>query len=121
MIVNAPSYADTFDFSFPISTGTEEFIDPSLVMSKPLNIYPNPCQAMIRINLNRAVLSRLDNMIRIYDVSGLLVREYDIADNTDLIAWAGDDYQGKHLPGGVYFVKFTSPDLDKTYKVVFLR
>ena len=121
MIMNATYYADTITFPLTISTGIEEAKDANLSITEVLNIYPNPCNGILHINLNSTALTSLNNMIRIYNVSGLLVREYPITASNDIITWTGDDGHGNHLPGGVYFVKFISEDLERTYKVIFLR
>jgi hypothetical protein len=122
VIVTATCYADTFDFPLPINTGIEDLTNASPVNNEPLTIYPNPCQGTLHINLNSNTLtSSINNTIHIYDASGLLVREYAITTTSDQITWTGDDCQGNHLPGGVYFIKFTSDEIDQTYKVIFLK
>jgi len=61
--------------------------------------------------------------IKIYDVSGRLVRQWDYETirQSDQITWYGDDDAGLRLPAGVYFVHFKAGVYTKVEKAVFLR
>jgi hypothetical protein len=121
LILDAEYYTDTLTFPFLISTGIGEAEDATLINYDVLNIYPNPCNGILHVKLNRSVLAGAPNAIRIYNAGGVLVREYPLTANRDIIMWAGDDRKGRQLPGGVYFVKFTPDDSNQTYKAIFLR
>jgi hypothetical protein len=65
--------------------------------------------------------SRGENTITIYDVSGRAVMHYTAVPNNQLITWSGKDELGRDVPGGVYFVHYTSKDITKTHKVILLK
>lgn len=121
MIVTSSNCIDTIPFYLPINTSIEETNDQNMVTNEPLSIYPNPCRGTIYINLTGTLDTQHESAICIYDVSGNLVRKYPSLSTQQVLTWSGDDDQGRRLPEGVYFVKYTSEDSNKTYKVTFLR
>jgi hypothetical protein len=121
MIIVSSYYTDTIPFSLTINTGIEETNDLNPAINEPLNIYPNPCRSTISINLTGRLDTEHEIAIRIYDVSGHLVRQYSSLSTGQVITWAGDDEQGRRLPEGVYFMKYTSGGIEQTHKVVFLE
>jgi hypothetical protein len=121
MIVTSSNCVDTIAFALPINTSIEETNDQNMVTNEPLSIYPNPCRGTIYINLTNTLDTQHESAICIYDVSGNLVRKYPSLSTQQVLTWSGDDDHGRRLPEGVYFVKYTSGDCIKTYKVTFLR
>jgi hypothetical protein len=121
MVVNATFYTDTINFSFAINTGIEETVVDGSIKAEVMDIYPNPCHGTLRIKLNRSALTYDNNTLRIYDANGLMVRAYSLDRNTGIINWPGDDCQGNQLPGGVYFIKFTTQETDRTYKAILIK
>jgi hypothetical protein len=122
MMVNATFCTDTINFLLTINTGIEETAVVGSIKAEVMDIYPNPCHGMLQIRLNRSALTGDNNTLHIYDASGLLVREYSLDRNSDIITWPGDDCQGNQLPGGVYFIKFTtSQETDRTYKAILIQ
>ncbi len=121
MIITATYFIDTIPFSLMINTGIEETEDLNTMTDEPLDIYPNPGRGTINIDLTGILVSGHENAIGIYNVSGHLVRQYTSLSTGQVLTWAGKDEQGRHLPEGVYFVKYTSEYLDKTYKVILLE
>jgi hypothetical protein len=102
-------------------TGLEEVRDAALIISESLDIHPNPFRTILHIEFNGSALASGHEMIRIYDACGLMVREYPITGDRDVIKWTCDDLSGNQLSSGVYFVRVTPGDASKTYKVIFLR
>jgi len=67
--------------------------------------------------------SQSEMSLRIYDVSGGLVRQWDyqIIGQSDQITWDGCDDTGKPLPSGIYFVKLIVDGKTITEKCVILK
>ena len=121
MNVNTTNYVDTINFSLLISTAIEEATGNDLIATEVVDVYPNPCHGVLHIKLDNSTSSSADNTLRIYNAGGMMVREYRVNSNTSNITWDGADLQGNPLPDGVYFVTFTSEEIDLTRKVIFLR
>jgi hypothetical protein len=94
-----------------------------------LSISPNPFTKLtqIRYSIPNGVDSRQQIAVnmKIYDVTGRLVRSYNqvssIQNQASAISWYGDDDAGRKLPNGVYFLKFVSGDYQETEKVLLAR
>ncbi|MGB9720847.1 MAG: T9SS type A sorting domain-containing protein [bacterium] len=58
--------------------------------------------------------------IKIYDISGRLVKSFNHLTNCSFnqIAWSGDDDSGRPVPAGVYLVKITDGDRSAVLRVV---
>jgi flagellar hook assembly protein FlgD len=62
--------------------------------------------------------------LEVYDVTGRSVRELVGSFQTPgkrEILWGGDDDNGTALPSGVYFLKMSSGDYERTIKVTLLK
>ncbi len=63
--------------------------------------------------------------MRIYDVSGRVVKSFNlesyIMNQASRIVWDGSDDSGRRLPAGVYFVKLEAGGFNKVVKVILLR
>ena len=121
LILNAPWYIDTLIFSMTIGTGIEETDGDQLNMEPLFRVYPNPCHDVLHIESGGPAASGADMDICIYDVGGMLVREYRLTSNNRSVTWPGDDRSGHQLPGGIYFVKLQKYDTEFIQKVVFIR
>ena len=115
--------------------GIEE--QPTLTTQHSLfKIYPNPfrCKATIKFEIrnpksetnSKLQNSKSQNILRIYDATGRLVKSFPLATRYSLLAtssieWDGDDDQGKVLPAGVYFCRLEADDFKTTKKIVKLR
>ena len=85
-------------------------------------ISPNPFRRMtvIRFSIGQGAESIA---LKIYDVSGRLVRQWDYSTirQSDHIVWDGTDQNDRQVPAGVYFVDFRAGDYKKTEKAILLR
>ena len=92
------------------STGINDIIDNSLV----INSYPNPFSDDININLR--VEKAGNTRINIFNIRGQLIKtltdEYLGAGNYNFI------WNGNRIPGGIYYLRVLSGDVEKTVKIV---
>lgn len=92
-----------------------------------LRVSPNPFrdQTMIRYSIHETDYKMQNPTLKIYDACGRLIRyfnmESSIVDRAYVISWQGDDDAGKKLPGGVYFLTFTSGDYSIAEKMLLIR
>jgi hypothetical protein len=105
--------------------GIEENRQPLTAIYLPLEVYPNPARAFATIRLPRILKLEMlnqiqhDNLaIKIYDVSGKLVKILDKVDsrqNTKYkeIRWDLRDDKQKRVANGIYFVEATTDEADR--------
>uniref|UniRef100_A0A7V0Z4G5 M28 family peptidase n=1 Tax=candidate division WOR-3 bacterium TaxID=2052148 RepID=A0A7V0Z4G5_UNCW3 len=119
--------------TWPPTVGINEGeISKSEVQNPNLVIYPNPFKnrTIIRYMIqdtgykSGVVSSQYPVVsIKIYDVSGRLLRQWDYETIrlSDQIVWDGTDDLCRKIPSGVYFVRLEDGDFKKTEKVILLR
>ena len=94
---------------------------PSLV------IYPNPCRERteIRFQMPDTRGNKQEISLKIYDVTGRVVKSFNLASNllplASTISWDGIDDQSRKVSEGVYFVSFATSDYHKTEKVILIK
>lgn len=90
---------------------------------KTFNIYASPNPARGNVLLHYQLSGTADISIKIYSVSGQLIRE--ITENKragiNTVIWDGKDDKGTNVAGGIYFYRVESKREVKTGKIVFLR
>jgi hypothetical protein len=61
--------------------------------------------------------------LKIYSATGRLIKKLNklTIKPFNHIIWYGDDYLGRKVPAGVYFVRFKAGDYKKVEKVILLR
>ncbi|MEO0216756.1 MAG: T9SS type A sorting domain-containing protein [candidate division WOR-3 bacterium] len=84
-----------------------------------LRISPNPSHGKVKIRFGSN--KRDDIRIRVFDVTGRLVRQWDGIQGMESIAWDCTDGVGKRLSSGVYFLVFEGTDCYWLEKLVILR
>ena len=108
----------------PLYTGIEETKNPKSETRNPrLTIFPNPFTKETVIRYSSTVNSKSSrltpNSLRIYDVSGRLVRSFSLfsppSSLFSSVTWDGKDEKGKDVRSGVYFVRL------KSMNVILLR
>ncbi len=78
-----------------------------------------------RLELNLSTCSTPLATLRIYDVTGRLVKDltqllnYQLPNNC--VVWSGDDDSGRPLPAGIYFAHLNAGDYNETRTVILLR
>ncbi|MBA7474025.1 Ycf48-like protein [subsurface metagenome] len=114
-----------------IQTGIEEHQNTE-VETTNLSVYPNPFRQMtdIRCKMQEARSTNQDISLKIYDVSGRLVRSFNLASDflplASTISWDGSDDCGRRVSEGIYFVRLVVDRLgqenyQKTEKIIFLK
>jgi len=130
-------YDSTYSPVFYIkrAPGIEEFANPHSAFRIPhLEVYPNPFRNALSIkfqipNSKHQINSKLQipkqkvASIKIYDISGRLVRQWDYETirQSDQIVWDGEANSGCQLPPGVYFVCLRNGTLSAIKKVIKLE
>ncbi|RKX70008.1 hypothetical protein DRP43_03800, partial [candidate division TA06 bacterium] len=86
--------------------------------------YPNPFSTSTTISFNLATDLRGLTQIKIYNIKGQLVKNFELRIlNSELIkvVWDGKDENGKQLPSGIYFYKLITEDKSIVKKMLLLR
>jgi len=100
-----------------------------------LQIHPNPFRQMTEIKIqmqdvryNPSTLlgtGTQDISLKIYDVSGRIVKVFNLTSDlllpASVISWDGTDQLDRPVPAGVYFVRLTTPGQTYTEKVILLK
>jgi parallel beta-helix repeat protein len=115
--------------------GTGEHLLQSQSMSM-LQIHPNPFNDIV--NIRYSIMTRpvsqgevgdtgsliKTTSLRIYDVSGRLVKDFGQLSNVgnqSSVRWDGTDNHSKRLPRGVYFAEIRASGYSETAKVIFVE
>ena len=82
--------------------------------------YPNPFNAETTIPLNGEIR---DGQLAIYDISGRMIREFDINPETGSITWDGANASGETVASGTYFYSVSFDGIGKaaTRKMTLLK
>jgi hypothetical protein len=83
---------------------------------------PNPFRDETEVAYALPVATRAT--LRVYDVSGRLVRtlvDSDMPAGVHLARWDGRDESGRPVGSGVYFFRFSTREVTKTQRLLFLR
>ncbi len=114
------------NYLFSNTTGIHEFALSNPAFSDlQLKVYPNPFRKEIKIRciMQETRYETQDYTLKIYDVSGRLVRQWDnkAIGLSDQIAWHGVDNLGQSVPAGIYLVEFKVADKITREKIVLVR
>jgi hypothetical protein len=106
------------------SPGAEEYSGTHIIPTQTLlsAVYPNPFSRAITIQYQLSQSSAVD--LKIYDISGRLVRTLEdgiSAPGYFSALWDAKDDIGRHVPAGIYFVRFETDAYSKVKKAVLLR
>ncbi|MGB3341605.1 MAG: C25 family cysteine peptidase [bacterium] len=87
-------------------------------------IYPNPSRGMTNIKI-QAPSSKSQNTLRIFDVSGRLIKNlsqltHDALPST-LISWDGTDMNNRKVAQGIYFISLETDNQTIIHKIIYLR
>ena len=121
---NDSIWTEYLEFTVYAPPGVEEYDEPEIMPTTTMlsTVYPNPFSQNIKISYQVSKTSRLN--LRVYDVSGRLVRTLKDDMSTPgyyHLMWDGKDDMGRKSSTGIYFVKFNTSDYDKIEKVILLK
>ena len=116
---------DSIMHFFNINTGIEEYPAQYCPYTPVLNVFPNPFRGVLNIECHIRTMDNEDrengSAIRIYDVTGRLVRTFSIIRSDGINQWEGVDDNGRKVSAGVYFVKVSARDAGACTKVVLMK
>lgn len=86
--------------------GTIEKNTYSPIKSWAISTFPNPARKGVRIIRSQ---TESKGHLRIYDISGRIVREFYFTTKQTSLCWDGKDNVGIYVPAGNYFLVYTDP------------
>lgn len=92
---------------------------PELVKNFDIQIYPNP--ATTNINIALPINNSSSVIVDVLDIQGKVVKTVfndKLGLGTHQLVWNLEDYQGKKVSAGVYFVRILSNGKSKTEKII---
>jgi hypothetical protein len=114
-------YFTLYVYGYP---GTEEHIPSDHNNDFCFEIFPNPSKGIVNIKF-QIPNPKSQNTIRIYDVSGRLVRNIPLLSSNSLVAgsvtWDGYDDNCRRVANGVYFISAETTIEKKVKKVVIIK
>jgi len=105
-----------------LQTGISEPVRNLPLSGGIVSSYPNPFNSSTTITLN--YWEGGDVSIRIYDITGRLVRVLETTNKEGgeiKAAWDAKDNSGKDVSSGVYFARVSTPQAVKIKKLLYLR
>lgn len=81
--------------------------------------YPNPASGSVSIRFARTAPA--PGSLRIYDLTGRLVRSLVLGEAAGSTVWDGTDSSGRDVAPGVYFLRLTNGARDETARLIFVR
>ncbi len=90
-----------------------------------LRVTPNPFRNRLNIKYTRLDTGAKAQKInlKIYDVSGRVVRQwdYETIKQSDYVVWDGSDDAGRKLPAGIYLIRLETENCYKVETIILLR
>jgi len=114
-----------FDIYFALGTymGIYEYCEakPTITM----RCYPNPFSKLINISFSRGQSAKSRVYLKIYDISGRLVKQFTQLPDDQLlnnqITWDGRDENGQVVSSGIYFIELVSDNKKYIKKIVKIK
>jgi len=107
------TYGKLVDWDYG-GVGTEEYTD-NINQVVGISVYPNPFRTSLVIKYGPSTNDYAERnkkvpTVRIYDVSGRLIKQFDhlTMRQSDQVIWDGRDNSGTKVQDGVYFIKMTN-------------
>lgn len=107
--------------SYTLGTGIINMASPSRADLSTAHAFPNPYKAPIHQNKITFTNLTFRVTIRIYTISGELVRTLYKGDNTDDLVWNVRGENGQKLASGLYFYFIKSENSIKKGKLVIIQ
>lgn len=85
-----------------------------------LRLYPNPFKDKVTINLNPELTGK-NLVLKIYDLSGKMIKSYSNIKGDTSILWDGTDEYGSKVPAGIYVLMIIKENEILIQKALLLR
>lgn len=86
-----------------------------------LAIYPNPTKSLVNIKYQKSNIKNTNQTLKIFNIEGRLVKEFNLNSNEENIIWDTRDKLGNLVPSGIYFCVIDEPQGMTKQKVVINR
>ncbi len=123
--------ASNGNYLFSNTTGIKEYEDDVAGAELRFDIYPNPFSKQTKISFGKvnsaeSIGHSAEGIeLRIYDVTGRLVKEFFLPTAYSLLptvlSWSGTDDKGQKLPSGIYIIELNTGKQITRKKVVITR
>lgn len=109
-----------------VPEGVEETANyQSSINNVQFTVSPNPFSTITTISLPSIGYSTKGVELKIYDITGRLVRDFSLTTSHSTLGtavfWKGKDKNGNKVPPGLYFCKLKLGGFSETKKILFLR
>lgn len=97
-------------------------VDDGQLFRADLNIYPNPVQTTGQIRFTLPTTGQTD--LQVFGPDGRLVRTLlsgEVEAGVHTIEWDGMNAAGARVPAGVYYYRFTGPEVNMSRKAIVLQ
>ncbi|MEO0094955.1 MAG: hypothetical protein ABIL46_07400 [candidate division WOR-3 bacterium] len=93
------------------------------IRNPKLTACPNPFKDNVLILLPDVDVPPQDISLKIYDVSGRLVKQFNhlTIQPFNQVIWDGTDDNGRNVPQGIYFCKFATPVRSEVEEIIYLK
>jgi len=119
-LLNLLSEDESDDVFTIVETGIEEIKTPLKSRRLLLQVYPCPFANKISIEYSPENITQ-DSKIKIYDLSGRLIKHLPLILYQSIIVWDGTNNKGNSVPPGIYFLKLTTGEYTETKKLIKIR
>jgi hypothetical protein len=85
------------------------------------SVYPNPTRSDINIKYQKSNIKNTNRKLRIYNIEGRVVQEFELHASSDNIIWNTRDKYNNLLPAGIYFALLDTPQGTIKQKIIINR
>ncbi|KPK64143.1 hypothetical protein AMJ83_03875 [candidate division WOR_3 bacterium SM23_42] len=83
------------------------------------SVFPNPSHRQVYITMGSSLVGKTGSL-RVYDITGRLVKTIFDEQSLDGLSWYLDDSHGRRLSSGVYFLSLETADINDMRKVIIV-
>lgn len=112
----------TSQYYGPVSVILEDNSIPELPQTTTMqNPYPNPFRNPGEIKIPVSIREDESGLIRIINLRGQVLQEYDLSEGAHTVLWDGDDSNGNQCGNGIYYVILSTPSAILKSKILMLK
>jgi hypothetical protein len=83
------------------------------------NVYPNPFHSKVNIALDAKAGDSINATV--YNLKGEKIYHQELGAGQRQLSWDGRSSDGKQMPAGVYFIRFSTADSQVSSKLLLIR